>query len=174
MYVQKKLMAKMEQERLADLASVQQKQQIDALQTFASLQQMNSAQQQQLAAFLTAAIYNKNLLLNQPSSNSALASDSSDGSSRNTSISLSSSTSNHLNSSVGTNCNGVTNGSTQNGISSNKAKQTTSRTSRKRCISEVDAFSSSEEEAYCYAKLRWVEKVSSKDKRPNDQTGHLF
>lgn len=167
MYVQKKLMAKMEQERLADLASVQQRQQIDALQTFASLQQMNSVQQQQLTAFLTAAIYNKNLLLNQQPK-SANSSDS-DGSSRNTSISLSS-TSNLQNSSsmVGTNSgihsviNSNINNSTHsahdngaNGISNGKVKQ--SRTSRKRSISEVDAFSSSEEEAYCYAKLRWVE-----------------
>lgn len=150
MYVQKKLMAKMEQERLADLASVQQQQQIDALKTFASLQQMNSMQQQQLTAFLTAAIYNKNLLLNQQqqlNATSVSPSDSSEGSS----ISQSSSTSNLQNSSAA----GANSSSVNSNGCSNKLKQTTSRSSRKRSIS--DAFSSSEEEPYCYAKLRWVD-----------------
>lgn len=121
MYVQKKMMAKLEQERLADLANVHQ-QQMDALKTFASLQQMNSVQQQQLTAFLTAAMINKEFALNQQSSQPQ-----------------------QLNAPVLTN----------NKINHSKA---TNQTSRKRSHSELDTFSSSsEEEPYCYAKLRWVD-----------------
>ena len=127
MYVQKKLMAKLEQEKAADLANTHQQQQIhqqqfEALKTFSSLQQINSVQQQQfntalqkeqLTAILTAMMNNNNFILNQ---------------------------STQLNTPISKN--------------DDKLNQSKSQISRKRSHSDLDACSSSEEEPYCYAKLR--------------------
>lgn len=133
MYVQKKLMAKLEQEKAADLANnisnIHHQQQIEALKTFASFQQINSLQQQQLntnlnqkeqltAALLTAMMNNSNFILNQQQQP----------------------TQQKLNTPVIKN--------------DDKLTQSKSQISRKRSHSDLDACSSSEEEPYCYSKLR--------------------
>lgn len=140
MYVQKKMMAKLEQERLADLANTHKQQQIhqqqiEALKTFASYGQINTAQhhhqqqqqqlnnalqKEQLTAILTAMMNNNNFnnFLNQQPQQ------------------LNTSLTNNLNS------------------NNNKVNQSknVNQASRKRSHSDLDACSSSEEEPFCFAK----------------------
>lgn len=155
MYVQKKMMAKLEQERLADLANVNQQhlqqQQLDALKTFASLQQMNSTQQHQqtLTAFL-AAMMNKNFILNQQLSSPVAKHSNNSNNSNHPNSSNSSNHPNHPNSSN----NASTTNATTNCKLNHQSKSSNLVSSRKRSHSELDA-SSSEEEPYC--KTRWVD-----------------
>jgi len=195
MYVQKKMMAKLEQERLADLAN-QQRLQLDALKTFTSLQQMNSSQHT-LAAFLTAMMNNKNFnqqtsqLTSSPvkSTNNIGINNSLNSSSNNLSNNLSSinrsnnqliNFTNNQQSHLNNLSNNSTNNSSSNfpsSTSTNTTKSTVNKSSksnpRKRLHSDLDAFSSSEEEPYCYAKMRQppsLGKLSSSSRNSIDST----